>query len=39
GGSMTDVIANTSKLTATDREAIAAYLKAIPEHKNGYSSQ
>lgn len=39
GGSMTDVIANTSKLQASDREAIAAYLKAIPAHKDGYISQ
>lgn len=39
GGAMTDVIANTSKLEPADREAIAAYLKAIPAHKNGYVSQ
>lgn len=39
GGAMTDVIANTSKLEPSDREAIAAYLKAIPAHKNGYVSQ
>lgn len=39
GGAMTDVIANTSKLEPADREAIAAYLKAIPPHKNGYVSQ
>lgn len=39
GGAMTDVIANTSRLTASDREAIAAYLKAIPAHNNGYASQ
>lgn len=39
GGSMADVIANTSKLEASDREAIAAYLKAIPAHKNGYNAQ
>lgn len=39
GGAMTDVIANTSKLQPADREAIAVYLKAIPAHKNGYTSQ
>ncbi|WOC15244.1 c-type cytochrome [Pseudochrobactrum sp. MP213Fo] len=39
GGAMTDVIANTSKLEPADREAIAAYLKAIPAHKNGYVSK
>lgn len=37
GGSMADVIANTSQLLPADREAIAAYLKAIPAHKNGYT--
>ena len=30
GGDMVDVIENMSKLSATDREAIAAYLKALP---------
>ncbi|WP_240009627.1 c-type cytochrome [Marinomonas algicola] len=30
GGDMTEVIENTSKLPASDREAIAAYLKALP---------
>ncbi len=30
GGGMTAVIAETSKLPAEDREAIAAYLKAVP---------
>lgn len=30
GGSMTDVVANTSKLSAEDRAAIAAYLKIVP---------
>lgn len=30
GGSMAAVIRNTAKLPASDREAIAAYLKAIP---------
>ena len=30
GGSMVEVQANMAKLTAEDRAAIAAYLKAIP---------
>lgn len=30
GGSMTDVIFSTSKLSAEDREAIAAYIKSVP---------
>lgn len=30
GGQMTDVVGNTSQLPKEDREAIAAYLKAIP---------
>jgi mono/diheme cytochrome c family protein len=30
GGAMTEVVANMSKLPKPDREAIAAYLKAIP---------
>nr|WP_111404778.1 cytochrome c [Phycocomes zhengii] len=30
GGHMTDVIENMAKLPASDREAIAAYLKALP---------
>lgn len=36
GGSMVEVQANMSKLPASDREAIAAYLKAIPARPNGY---
>ena len=32
GSSMVDVIANTSRLGDADRAAIAAYLKAVPEH-------
>ncbi|MEM8750174.1 MAG: c-type cytochrome [Pseudomonadota bacterium] len=32
GGSMTDVQENMARLTAQDRAAIAAYLKAIPGH-------
>ena len=30
GGSMADVVANTSKLNAEDRAAMAAYLKSLP---------
>ncbi|MGE0233753.1 MAG: hypothetical protein AB7S46_18420, partial [Flavobacteriaceae bacterium] len=30
GGNMAKVVANTSRLTAEDRAAIAAYLKTIP---------
>lgn len=37
GGSMTDVVANMAQLQDADREAIAAYLQAIPAHSNGYS--
>lgn len=36
GGSMVSVQANMAKLPAADRQAIAAYLKAIPAHGNGY---
>lgn len=36
GGSMVEVQKNMAKLTADDREAIAAYLKAIPPRPNGY---
>ena len=36
GGSMAAVVRNMAQLPAADREAIAAYLKAIPEHPNGY---
>lgn len=32
GGSMTAVVDNTSKLTAEDRSAMAAYLKTVTEH-------
>lgn len=31
GGSMAAVVENTAKLTSEDREAIAAYLKSVPE--------
>lgn len=36
GGSMTEVQKNMAKLAPEDRAAIAAYLKAIPVHPNGY---
>lgn len=36
GGAMADVQQNMAQLTPEDRAAIAAYLKTIPAHKNGY---
>jgi len=36
GGAMAAVVRNMAELPAADREAIAAYLKAIPPHPNGY---
>jgi hypothetical protein len=33
---MASVVRNMAELPAADREAIAAYLKAIPPHPNGY---
>jgi mono/diheme cytochrome c family protein len=36
GGAMVDVQKNMAKLAPTDREAIAAYLKVVPPHSNGY---
>ena len=36
GGSMVEVQRNMAKLTPEDRAAIAAYLKAVPPHPNGY---
>ena len=36
GGSMTEVQKNMAKLAPEDRTAIAAYLKAIPPHPNGF---
>ena len=30
GGNMIEVVANTSKLTAADRMAIAVYIKSLP---------
>lgn len=39
GGSMADVQKNMAELTPEDRAAIAAYLKAIPPHANGYPAR
>lgn len=39
GGSMVSVQENMAKLPASDREAIAAYLKAIPGRPNGYPAR
>ena len=36
GGAMADVQKNMAELAPEDRSAIAAYLKAIPPHPNGY---
>jgi mono/diheme cytochrome c family protein len=36
GGAMVDVQKNIGLLTDQDRAAIAAYLKAVPPHPNGY---
>lgn len=36
GGAMVDVQENIAHLTAADRDAITAYLKAVPPHPNGY---
>ena len=36
GGSMVDVQKNMAELEGSDREAIAAYLKAVPSRPNGY---
>jgi mono/diheme cytochrome c family protein len=36
GGAMVDVQKNMARLSAADRDAIAAYLKAVPAHPNGY---
>ncbi|MEJ6781343.1 cytochrome c [Aminobacter sp. Piv2-1] len=36
GGTMVEVQKNMARLAAEDREAIAAYLKAIPAEPNGY---
>lgn len=39
GGAMVAVQRNTALLPAGDREAIAAYLKAVPPHPNGYPAR
>ncbi len=39
GGSMVEVQKNMARLPAEDREAIAAYLKAVPAHENGYPAK
>jgi mono/diheme cytochrome c family protein len=36
GGAMVEVQRNLARLEAADRDAIAAYLKAVPPHPNGY---
>ncbi|MCY0146207.1 cytochrome c [Hoeflea sp. G2-23] len=36
GGSMVEVQANMAKLESSDRDAIAAYLKALPARPNGW---
>jgi len=39
GGAMVEVQKNMAELPAEDRAAIAAYLKAIPPHPNGYPAR
>ncbi len=39
GGAMVDVQRNMAELTPEDRAAIAAYLKAVPPHPNGYPAR
>ncbi|PBB43972.1 cytochrome C [Mesorhizobium sp. WSM3866] len=39
GGAMVDVQRNIAQLSADDRAAIAAYLKAVPPHPNGYPAR
>ncbi len=39
GGAMADVQENIAKLRPEDRAAIAAYLKAVPPHPNGYPAR
>ncbi|MEO5756012.1 MAG: cytochrome c [Mesorhizobium sp.] len=39
GGAMVDVQRNMAELAPEDRAAIAAYLKAIPSHPNGYPAR
>lgn len=38
-GEMAEVVRNTARLSAEDRAAIAAYLKAVPERPNGYPAR
>ncbi len=39
GGSMVEVQKNMAQLSDEDRQAIAAYLKAVPPHPNGYPAR
>jgi mono/diheme cytochrome c family protein len=39
GGAMVDVQQNLALLPDADRAAIAAYLKAVPPHENGYPAK
>jgi mono/diheme cytochrome c family protein len=39
GGAMVEVQRNMAQLSADDRAAIAAYLKAVPPHPNGYPAR
>jgi mono/diheme cytochrome c family protein len=39
GGSMTAVVGNWANVSDEDRAAVAAYLKAIPSHPNGYAAR
>jgi len=39
GGSMVEVQKNMAMLPAADRQAIAAYLKAVPPHANGFPAR
>ncbi|RWM05592.1 cytochrome c [Mesorhizobium sp.] len=39
GGAMVEVQRNMAELTADDRAAIAAYLRAVPPHPNGYPAR
>ncbi len=39
GGAMAEVQRNLARLRSEDRQAIAAYLKAVPPHPNGYPAK
>ena len=39
GGAMAAVVKNTGRLSDDDRAAIAAYLKAVPGHPNGFPAK